>query len=226
MEDKIVFAAWVLGAYLIGGIPFGYIIGKMRGVDVRTVGSKNIGATNVFRTVGKKWGLLAFFCDVMKGMLPVLASKIFIHHSTLLAPTSSLPLVVGIACVVGHMLTPYITDEKGRRFHGGKGVATAFGMLLGLVPALVGTAFGIFALVFACSNYISLGSITAAGFLAVAIWFPILGTAGYHDLPQCVLVTLIALFIIWKHRANIGRLVHGNENKIYLFKKVKSKSEK
>ena len=217
---------WIFGAYLIGGIPFGYLIGKMRGVDVRTVGSKNIGATNVFRTVGKKWGLLAFFCDVMKGMLPVLITKYFVHNSSHFTLHSSLPLFVGIACVAGHMLTPYITDEKGRRFHGGKGVATAFGMLLGLVPGLVGTAFGVFALVFACSNYISLGSITASAFLAVAIWFPILGTVGYRDIPQCVLVTLIALFIIWKHRANIGRLVHGNENKIYLFKKVKSKSEK
>ena len=224
MEDKIVVAVWILGAYLIGGIPFGYLIGRMRGVDVRTVGSKNIGATNVFRTVGKKWGLLAFFCDVMKGMLPVLLAKYCIVHNCSLLTAhcslpSSLPLYVGIACVAGHMLTPYITDEKGRRFHGGKGVATAFGMLLGLIPALVGTAFGIFALVFACSNYISLGSITASAFLAVAIWFPILGTRGYHDIPQCVLVTLISLFIIWKHRANIGRLVHGNENKIYLFKK-------
>ena len=219
MEDKIVFAAWVLGAYLIGGIPFGYLIGKMRGVDVRTVGSKNIGATNVFRTVGKKWGLLAFLCDVMKGLLPVMITKYLVHNSSLFTLHSSLPLFVGIACVAGHMLTPYITDEKGRRFHGGKGVATAFGMLLGLIPALVGIAFGIFALVFACSHFISLGSITAAVFLAVAIWFPILGTVGYHDIPQCVLVTLIALFVIWKHRANIGRLVHGNENKIFLFKK-------
>ena len=207
MDDKIVMAGWIVGAYLIGGIPFGYLIGKMRGVDVRTVGSKNIGATNVFRTVGKKWGLLAFACDVMKGMLP-----------TMFAP-SGVALWVGVATVVGHMLTPYITDEKGRRFHGGKGVATAFGMMLGLIPALVGTAFGLFALVFACSNFISLGSISAAAFLAVAIWFPILGTVGYHDLPQCILVTLIAFFIIWKHRANIGRLVKGNENKIYLFKK-------
>ena len=205
--------AWIGGAYLIGGIPFGFLIGRMRGVDVRTVGSKNIGATNVFRTVGKPWGLLAFACDVSKGLVPVLLAKRFA------ADPSWLPLAVGVACVAGHMLTPYITDERGRRFHGGKGVATAFGMLIGLVPALVGTAFALFAILFALSNYISLGSCGAAAFLAVAVWFPILGTRGYHDLPQAVLVTLIALFIIWKHRANIGRLVKGNENKIYLFKK-------
>ena len=120
---------------------------------------------------------------------------------------------MGVACVVGHMLTPYM------KFKGGKGVATAFGMMLGLIPALVGTAFLVFAIVFACSHFISLGSCVSSAFLAVAIWFPILGTRGADDLPQCILVTLIALFIIWKHRSNIGRLIHGNENKIYLFKK-------
>ena len=203
-------AVWIIGAYLIGGIPFGFLIGKMRGVDVRTVGSKNIGATNVFRTVGKKWGLIAFVCDVLKGLLPTLAARHFA------AEPSWLPLCVGVACVVGHMLTPYM------KFRGGKGVATAFGMMLGLIPALVGTAFAIFAIVFACSHFISLGSCVSSAFLAVAIWFPILGTRGSADLPQCILVTLIALFIIWKHRSNIGRLVHGNENKIYLFGKPRT----
>jgi len=204
---------WLLGAYLIGGVPFGFLIGKMRGVDVRTVGSKNIGATNVFRTVGKKWGLIAFACDVLKGLVPVLLAKCLFPISNLQPSTFNLhlPLAVGVMTVVGHMFTPYM------RFRGGKGVATAFGMLLGLVPGVVGTAFALFAVVFALSHYISLGSCSAATFLAVAIWFPILGTAGYRDLPQCVLVTLVAFVIVYKHRSNIGRLVKGNENKIYLF---------
>ena len=111
------------------------------------------------------------------------------------------------------MLTPYM------RFKGGKGVATAFGMLIGLIPGLVGAAFALFAVVFVCSHYISLGSCSAAAFLAVAIWFPVLGAEGAANLPQCVLVTLIALFVIWKHRANIVRLVRGSENKIFLFGK-------
>ena len=199
--------AWLLGAYLVGGIPFGFLIGKLRGVDVRTVGSKNIGATNVFRTVGKKWGLLAFFCDVMKGFLPAIAA------SSLGPQSAALPLCVGITCVVGHMLTPYM------KFKGGKGVATAFGALIALMPATVGIAFVIFALTFACSNYISLGSCVAATALAVMVWIPFLDHAGYCDLPLCILVTLIAAFIVWKHRSNIGRLVRGEENKIYLFKK-------
>ena len=206
MQNSIIVASWLVGAYLVGGIPFGFLIGKMRGVDVRTVGSKNIGATNVFRTVGKKWGLIAFVCDVLKGLLPTLAARHFA------AEPSWLPLSVGVMCVVGHMLTPYM------KFKGGKGVATAFGMLIGLAPALVGTAFALFAVVFALFHYISLGSVSAAAFLMVAVWFPILGTEGYRNLPQCILVTLIAAFVIFKHRANIGRLLSGTESKIYLFR--------
>ena len=152
MNDTIVWLIWIVGAYLIGGIPFGFLIGKMRGVDVRTVGSKNIGATNVFRTVGKKWGLLAFFCDVMKGFFPTLAASMLATRNPQLSTTCHLPLCVGIMTVVGHMLTPYM------KFKGGKGVATAFGMLIALLPATVGIAFAIFAITFACSNYISLGS--------------------------------------------------------------------
>ena len=188
------------------GVPFGFIIGKLRGVDVRTVGSKNIGATNVFRTVGKKWGILALVLDILKGLVPTLVCK-------LTAGTQWLPLCVGVMTAVGHMLTPYM------KFRGGKGVATAFGMLIGLVPGVVGCAFLLFSVVFACTNYISLGSCTAAAFLAAAIWFPILGTRGAENLPQCVLVAAIALFVIWKHRSNIGRLAKGTENKIYLFGK-------
>lgn len=206
MLDCFVPALWILGAYLVGGIPFGFIIGKMRGVDVRTVGSKNIGATNVFRTVGKKWGLAAFVCDVLKGLLPVAAAKCC-------SDVSWLPLLVGVTSVVGHMLTPYMG------FKGGKGVATAFGMLIGLIPALVGVAFLLFVVVFALSNYISLGSCSAAAFLSVAVWFPVLGNAGVADIPQCVLVTFVACFVIWKHRSNISRLLSGTENKIYFFKR-------
>ena len=213
MENTGIVFCWILAAYLVGGIPFGFLIGKMRGVDVRTVGSKNIGATNVFRTVGKKWGVLAFACDVLKGLIPTLLAKQWALDPELPPDGSWFPLVIGVMCVVGHMLTPYM------KFRGGKGVATAFGMLLGLAPALVGTAFALFAVVFALSHYISLGSISAAAFLMVAVWFPMLGTEGWRNLPQCVLVTLMAAFVIFKHRANIGRLISGTESKIYLFRK-------
>lgn len=207
MNEPLRAAIWILAAYFAGAIPFGFLIGKSRGIDVRTVGSKNIGATNVFRTVGKKWGLLAFFCDVMKGLVPTLLAKRF-------SPSPYwLPVAVGVAAVAGHMLTPFM------KFKGGKGVATAFGMLLALIPALVGVAFLLFAVTFSLSHMISLGSCTAAAFLAVAIWFPILGSPGAANLPQAIIVTLLALFVIIKHRSNIGRILRGEENKIHLFGK-------
>ena len=201
-------AAWLAAAYFVGGIPFGFLIGKMRGVDVRKVGSGNIGATNVFRTVGKGWGLFALLLDMLKGFMPTYACRLWGGGP------SWLPLAVGVACVAGHMLTPYMG------FRGGKGVATGAGMLFALVPALTGVTFLVFAAVFAASNYISLGSCTAAAFIGVAIWIPCeIFSAGWRDLPQCVLVTLIAAFIIWKHRSNIARLAAGTENKIYLFRR-------
>lgn len=206
-SETMTVVLWLLGAYLIGGIPFGFLIGKMRGIDVRTVGSKNIGATNVFRTVGKKWGFLALFCDMMKGFLPTMLCKSCANGPWWL------PLAVGVTCAVGHMLTPYM------KFKGGKGVATGAGMLFGLIPALMGVTFLVFVIAFAATNYISLGSCCAATFVGVAVWFPFLDCVGTANLPQCILVTLIAAYIVFKHRSNIGRLLKGTENKIYIFKK-------
>ncbi len=198
---------WIVGAYLVGGIPFGFLIGKMRGVDVRTVGSKNIGATNVLRTVGKKWGFLALFCDMMKGFLPTCLCKVFAEGPVWF------PLAVGVACVLGHILTPYM------KFKGGKGVATGAGMLIGLMPQVMGIALLVFVALFAVSNYISLGSCGAAFFIGVAVWFRFLDSPGLDNWPQCVLVSLIAAFVIFKHRSNISRLLNGTENKVYIFKR-------
>ena len=202
MDNVMVWAAWLAGAYFAGAIPFGFLIGKMRGVDVRTVGSKNIGATNVYRTVGKKWGFLAFFCDFLKGFVPVVLAQRF-------GGEAHLPLAVGLMTVVGHMFTCFM------KFKGGKGIATGFGMLVGLLPWLVLTAFGIWAVTVWLSHYISLGSCVAAAFLAVAVWFPWLGSAGTRNLPLSLVVTLVALVAIYKHKSNLRRLVDGCENKIY-----------
>ena len=202
MEKAMVWAAWLFGAYLAGSVPFGFLIGKMRGVDVRTVGSKNIGATNVFRTVGKKWGLLAFLCDFLKGFVPVILARKF-------GGEAHLPLAVGLMTVVGHMFTCFM------KFKGGKGIATGFGMLVGLVPWIVLAAFGIWAVTVWLSHYISLGSCVAAAFLAVGVWFPWLGCEGWRNLPLSIVVTLVALVAIYKHKANIRRLIDGCENRIY-----------
>ena len=212
MEKHIELVLWILGAYLVGGVPFGFLIGKMRGVDVRTVGSKNIGATNVFRTVGKKWGLLAFACDFLKGFLPTLAAKIYAAKSGDATLAAYLPLAVGVMCVVGHMFTCFMN------FKGGKGIATGFGMLVALMPLLVLAAFALFIVVVRTFHYISLGSICAAAFLLVAVWFPcgaLSNPDGFRNMPQCVIVALVAAFAIWKHRTNISRLLAGNENRFY-----------
>ena len=208
MNTTLIYVLSVLVAYLAGSIPFGFLIGKMRGVDVRTVGSKNIGATNVYRTAGHKWGFLAFFCDFLKGLLPTLGAKAIADASSDTA-LAYLPLAVGVMTVAGHMWTCFM------RFKGGKGIATGFGMLVALLPWLVLTAFGIFVVTVWISHYISLGSILAAAFLLVAVWFPILGSPGWKDLPLCILVAFVAAFAIWKHKSNIQRLAKGCENKIY-----------
>ena len=203
MNPNVESAVWIAGAFFAGAVPFGYLIGRLRGVDVRTVGSKNIGATNVFRTVGRKWGLVAFACDVLKGLLPVLAARRW-------GNAEWLPLAAGVAAVLGHMFTPFM------KFKGGKGVATAFGMLIALAPALVGAAFALFAAMFAVSHYISLGSCSAALFLAVAVWLPVPWPGHRPTAGEAALITLVALFVVWKHRSNISRLIAGTENKIYL----------
>ena len=198
----------IAAAYLIGSIPFGFLVGKMRGVDVRTVGSKNIGATNVFRTVGRKWGLLAFALDFLKGFIPTFLALRYARASGD-ASLACLPLATGVACVAGHMFTCFM------KFKGGKGIATGFGMLVGLLPWLVLTAFGIWAVTVWLSHYISLGSCLAAAFLAVGVWFPWLGSEGCRNLPLSLVVTLVALVAIYKHKANIRRLIDGCENRIY-----------
>lgn len=208
MSETAVIALFVAGAYLVGGIPFGFLIGKARGVDVRTVGSKNIGATNVYRTVGREWGFLAFFCDFLKGLLPVLVARWFVAlGGDGTAATADLAVWTGLACVVGHTLTPYM------KFKGGKGVATAFGMLMALVPWLVTVAFALFVATVWISHYISLGSCLAAAFMAVMIWIPT--PLAVPTLALKIVMTVLGLFVIFKHKSNIVRLAKGCENKIY-----------
>ena len=109
----VVTAAWILAAYLLGATPFGLIIGKLNGIDIREVGSGNIGATNVWRSVGKAWGLAAFFCDFMKGLLPVLLARIVASHWPSLALPAWLPLASGIAAVAGHLFPVWLGFKEG-----------------------------------------------------------------------------------------------------------------
>ena len=215
MDKTVIWILWAVGAYLVGSIPFGFLVGKMRGKDIRTLGSKNIGATNVYRTVGKPWGVLAFACDFLKGFLPTLAARLVSEDN---ASLLYLPLAVGILTVAGHMWTCFM------KFKGGKGIATGFGMLVALTPVLVLVAFAVWVVVMLVSHYVSLGSIVAAAFLMVVVWLPwydwfrceiLRCCRGYHDLPLCILVTVLCAFAIWKHKTNIIRLRAHAESKIY-----------
>ena len=186
-----------LGAFFLGAVPFGLILAKLRGgVDLRTQGSGNIGAANVTRTLGAKLGLLTLALDLGKGLVPVLAAL------ALLGPTR--PIIVagaGLAAILGHLYSPFLG------FKGGKGVATALGVLLALTPLAVIPALIVFVAVTAKWGYVSAGSLSAA--LVAPAAACLLGyPPAYWGLGLC-----IAGLIFLRHRENLGRLVRGQEKK-------------
>jgi acyl phosphate:glycerol-3-phosphate acyltransferase len=196
-----------LAAYLAGAIPFGFLIARLRGVDIRTVGSRNIGATNVFRSIGKSWGIATFILDLGKGLcgavaIPALAA--WLLETTPRNP-AAWRLLGGICAVVGHTWPVFL------RFKGGKGVATSAGMLLGVAPAAVGLGLAGWIVTFVAGRYVSLASIAAALVLGVAIWFPPFRPEEGWLLSS--VLTVLALLIIARHHANIQRLCNGTESR-------------
>lgn len=188
------------GAYLLGSIPSGLLIAKSKGIDLRRMGSGNIGATNVFRCVGKSLGILALFLDAAKGFVPA-----FVFPRLLEAPPNWLALACGVAAVVGHNWPIWLG------FKGGKGVATSAGMLLGIAPAATGLGLLAFAVTLALTRYASLGSMVAAGVVPVAY----VALASTVDPLTAVALAIIGLLVIYKHRANIGRLRRGQEPRLW-----------
>ena len=201
-------------AYLIGAIPFGLLVARSRGTDIRRVGSGNIGATNVFRCVGKAWGILTLACDALKGFLPVF----FLPLAAARLVEGVHPEALGVTClalsVAGHNWPVYL------KFKGGKGVATSAGALLGIAPLAVGIAVGVWILVVAVTRYVSVASIAAALGIAIAGWCLYLDRG--FVIP--VALTLLAAVATWRHKTNIGRLLKGTENKIS-FGKSNTKAE-
>jgi glycerol-3-phosphate acyltransferase PlsY len=184
----------ILGAYLLGSIPTGLLLARAAGVDIRTTGSGNIGATNVYRTLGRSVGILTLVGDCLKGLIPVLVVRYLGLGDIMIA-------AVGTAAFLGHVYTVFLG------FKGGKGVATALGVFLGVSPAGVAIAVVIFIAVVAAFRYISLGSITAAAAL------PLIITLLDRRPPIIAMTAVIALLVIWKHRENIARLREGTESK-------------
>lgn len=216
MQKYLIYAAVAVAAYLLGAIPFGFVVARSRGVDIRTVGSKNIGATNVFRSVGKPWGILTFILDLAKGfagaaLVPWLAMRLFGEDGASVAP--QLKLLGGIAAVIGHTWPVFLG------FKGGKGVATSAGMLLAIAPAAVGIAFAAWVVVMLLSRYVSLSSIAAAAVLGVLVWFP-----RFCDYRlSAYILTALALVVIIRHHANIGRLLKGTESRFSFTKRQKER---
>jgi glycerol-3-phosphate acyltransferase PlsY len=197
-----------LGAYLVGAIPFGYLVARWRGVDIFQSGSGNIGATNVGRVLGKKFGILVFLFDFAKGALPVAAALAM--KNELAGPEISgrgwLEVGAGLAAFLGHLFPVYL------RFRGGKGVATGAGVVAVLLPGPALGAVLAWVTVAAATNYVSLASLAAA---AVLVCLHVLGTAPLDMTdPRTLFCVLAGALVFVKHRANIARLLQGTENKI------------
>ncbi len=184
------------GAYVLGSFPTGLLVGKARGIDVRTVGSGNIGATNVARALGKKWAVFVLACDALKGFLPVATAE------ALCAGQPRVVALAGLATIVGHMFTIFL---RGR---GGKGVATSLGVSLGLSPAIGLACLAVYALTYAATRLSSLGSL-------LGIWsFPVIATIhGGLPLPYVALSVVVAVLVTIRHRANIRRLLRREETR-------------
>lgn len=208
-------------SYLLGSIPFGLLIARTQGIDIREHGSRNIGATNVWRTLGKKWGLTTFLCDVAKGLIAVLLAKwIAAHWSVAIAlphghtrPEFFDPAAAGITaaigCILGHSFPVWLG------FKGGKGVATSLGVIIGMMPLGALLTFLLWAVVFKITRYVSLASIVAALALPVIVLALLfvpepLGMSGWAHFYFAIVA---ALLVIVRHRANIQRLLEGTENR-------------
>jgi len=189
-------ALFAIIAYLLGAVPFGLLVAKSKGVDIRKQGSGNIGATNVLRVIGKGWGVFTLVLDALKGFIP---AYVFPSLGNL---DDKWGVLFGLAAIIGHTFPVYL------KFKGGKGVATSAGMLLGVAPAAVGIGFVCWVATMVLSRYVSLASIVAAIAVAAAVW-----VRGDKAMVVNVALTLLAGLVVWLHRANIKRLLNGTENR-------------
>lgn len=186
---------WIGLSYLFGAIPTSHIVARLfAGVDLRTYGSKNLGATNLYRLLGFKAAIPAGLFDVLKGLLPVVLAR-----ATGAAP--GVALLMGVCAVLGHVFSPFVG------FKGGKGVATAAGVFLAISPWSILAALVTFLIVIKVSGYVSLGSMTAAAVFAATtpLFYP-------GSTMRLVAAVCVFLFIVVTHRANISRLLAGTEN--------------
>tara|TARA_B100000959_G_scaffold279083_1_gene338605 strand:- start:1540 stop:2205 length:666 start_codon:yes stop_codon:yes gene_type:complete len=211
---------WAIGiaiAYFSGSIPFGALIARAKGINIREYGSRNIGATNVGRVLGIKFGLICFILDVLKGAVPVvvigLLAKVFGESINHIGTSEMLLWIcVALAALLGHIYSPWL------KFGGGKGVATTFGVMVAMWPLLtipVLLAFVAWVITLKSAKMISLSSLVAAlvlfGDATVTV---LLGSTLEHAWPLLAVTGFIAIMVFWKHRSNIGRIIRGEEPKV------------
>ena len=213
----VLFVLFPVGGYLLGSVPFGLLIGLSRGVDIRSQGSGNIGATNVSRTLGRKWGIFCFFLDVSKGLIPVLLALFYFRSigeaasGTLSLAGQGAVLLAGGTCILGHMFSVY------QGFRGGQGGATSLGVVLGIWPYFTFTAVFVFLIwtaVWGMTRYVSLASINAAIAFPVGFLVLVYQIESWELQQLWLLFTfscLMAALIIFRHRSNIIRLLAGTE---------------
>lgn len=208
------FALAIIAAYLLGSVPFGVIIAGAHGKNLRSIGSGNIGATNVSRALGRRWAYLCFLLDVLKGLVPMLVAGTLIEMSDPTPGLLSLWLAVGCAAILGHIFPIYL------KFKGGKGVATSLGVALGLWPyytICATVAFAIWTAAVLLWRYISLASIAASIAFPVALILAIVLTPGWNFAnlwPLLAAAIAIPVMVIVRHRENIKRLIAGTESKV------------
>jgi len=213
----IPFLACFVGSYLLGAIPFGFLLGKLKGVDIRQIGSGNIGATNLTRAAGRRWGIAAFLLDFLKGLVAVLVTGWLIqelHTAQTAAVGETVPLsavhaqiLSGIAAVLGHMFPVYL------RFRGGKGVATAFGVMTGLLWLSALVTGVVWCVLYLSTRIVSVASVMAAVAFPVTVWMFCRTRSNEEFLALAALACAMSALILIRHRANIHRLFIGKENR-------------
>lgn len=205
-----VIGAFCMAAFLVGGIPFGYLVGSaILKDDIRKHGSGNTGATNVTRLLGWKWGALVLFLDALKGLLPTLSVKLILQRHGSDELVNLAVILTGICCIIGHIYPVWL------KLKGGKGVATSLGVILVIAPLASGVALVTFLVVFALSRIVGLASIISVIAFAIA-QLTLMGEKimVFEQLPMTLFSTLIPALIVWKHRSNIVRILRGDERKL------------
>lgn len=222
MNDIIITIILLISAYLIGSIPFGLLMGKMYGIDIREHGSKNIGTTNAIRVLGKPKGLTAFIFEVLKGAFIIIVVKILeangLYDSPLAYNGVTIYILFGAPAIIGHVFPVYL------KFKGGKAIAVSLGVVLSVTPIPAVLCLVAFGTLLYTTGYSSLGS-TAATFTVVISTWILYGNDGLghsKDIASAILYSIIACLLIFKHIPNYKRLLNGTESS---FKKKKENKE-